>query len=106
MDSSEFVYSFHEMFICEKDVYLFFKPHYGDLHSYMKEKKRLIATKTMKILRSFSFFKCLIWLFRLKESEAKHLFYQIVKVVEQCHENGIIVRDIKLKKFVFADSEK
>ncbi len=44
--------------------------------------------------------------YRLKESEAKSLFYQIVQVVQECHENGIIVRDIKLKKFVFADAEK
>ena len=30
----------------------------------------------------------------------------MVKAVQECHENGIIVRDIKLKKFVFGNSEK
>lgn len=82
MEGNEQIYRFSELIKCENDVYVFFEQHYGDLHSYMKEKKRL------------------------KESEAKRIFYQICKVVLACHENGIIVRDIKLKKFVFANEEK
>lgn len=63
-------------------VYVVFEPHYGDLHSYMKEKKRL------------------------DESEARLVFRQCVEAVEACHENGIIIRDIKLKKFVFLDPQR
>lgn len=65
-----------------KSAYVFFEPHFGDLHSYMKEKKRL------------------------EEAEAKHIFRQCVQAVMDCHDNGIIIRDIKLKKFVFLDKEK
>ncbi|RNA32699.1 tribbles -like protein [Brachionus plicatilis] len=65
-----------------KWAYVFFEPHFGDLHSYMKEKKRL------------------------EESEAKHIYRQCVQAVMDCHDNGIIIRDIKLKKFVFLDKEK
>lgn len=65
-----------------ENVFVFFKPHYGDLHSYMKEKKRL------------------------SESEARSIFRQCVEAVRSCHENNIIIRDIKLKKFVFLDPAK
>ena len=65
-----------------RNVYIIFDQHYGDLHAYMKEKKRL------------------------EESEAKFLFRQCVEVVRDCHDNGIIIRDIKLKKFVFVDSDR
>ena len=63
-------------------VYVMFDSYYGDLHTYMKEKKRL------------------------SEPEARHVFRQCVKAVQQCHENGIIVRDIKLKKFIFTNPER
>lgn len=59
-------------------AFVIFEPHYGDLHSYMKEKKKL------------------------DEHEAKHIFKQCVKAVHVCHENGIIIRDIKLKKVCFS----
>lgn len=63
-------------------VYVVFEPHYGDLHSFMKDKKRL------------------------DEPEARQVFRQCVEAVNACHENGIIIRDIKLKKFVFLDPER
>jgi len=63
-------------------IYVIYNKFYGDLHSYMKEKKRL------------------------DEVEARHIFSQCVEAVDECHQNGIIVRDIKLKKFVFTDAEK
>lgn len=64
------------------DVYVLFEPHYGDLHSFMKEKKRL------------------------EENEARLIFRQCVEAVQSCHDNGIIIRDIKLKKFVFLDEQR
>ncbi|CAF1008652.1 unnamed protein product [Brachionus calyciflorus] len=88
--ASDKIYKFKEIILDSnlnssnsiKNAYVFFDQHYGDLHSYMKEKKRL------------------------DETEAKHIYRQCVQAVLDCHENGIIIRDIKLKKFVFLDQEK
>ncbi|CAH0557135.1 unnamed protein product [Brassicogethes aeneus] len=62
-------------------VLVFPKPH-GDLHSYVRSRKKL------------------------RESEAKKLFRQIVETVQVCHNNGIVLRDLKLRKFVFADKQR
>ena len=71
-----------EILIGDTKVYIFFNKHYGDLHSYVRNKRKL------------------------KESEASKLFYQIVSTVESCHQKGIVLRDLKLRKFVFKDSAK
>ena len=84
MDCSTNIHKFVE-FITDTTnqfVYTIYDAHFGDLHSHMKQKKRL------------------------DESEARFLFRQCVEVVDECHQNGIIVRDIKLKKFVFLNQEK
>lgn len=72
----------HETTASSGNVYVLFNPHYGDLHSFMKEKRRL------------------------DETEARAVFRQCVEAVQACHEHGIIIRDIKLKKFVFLDPAK
>ena len=89
MENSEHIYNFSEIILDESTssadqlyAYVIYEPHYGDLHTYMKEKKRL------------------------NEPEAKHIFSQCVQAVSDCHRNGIIVRDIKLKKFVFLNPER
>ena len=82
METSERIYAFSEIILDEANAFLIYEPHYGDLHTYMKEKKRL------------------------NEPEAKHIFSQCVQAVSDCHQNGIIVRDIKLKKFVFLNAER
>lgn len=82
MEGSERIFGFKELIHEDQFVYAIFEHFYGDLHSYMKEKKRL------------------------DEPEAKSIFRQCVQAVNDCHQNGIIVRDIKLKKFVFVDAEK
>lgn len=88
MENSNRIFGFKEILFdstntnSQQFVYLIFNRFYGDLHSYMKEKKRL------------------------DETEAKNLFRQCAEAVNDCHQNGIIVRDIKLKKFVFTDFEK
>jgi tribbles homolog 1/2 len=63
-------------------AYVFFHCTHEDLHSYIRRKRRLA------------------------ESEAARLFQQIVSVVKHCHKRGIVLRDLKLRKFVFADQER
>lgn len=63
-------------------VFVFSDASYGDLHQYLREKKRL------------------------KEMEAASLFRQIVELVKDAHSRGITLRDIKLKKFVFEDARR
>lgn len=62
--------------------YLLLEGHHGDLHAYV---------------RAFR---------RLREPEARRLFRQAARVVATCHENGIVLRDLKLRKFVFADQTR
>ncbi len=40
MDHIECMYRFNEIVIGHKEVYAFYESHYGDLHNYMKEKKK------------------------------------------------------------------
>ncbi|XP_069106337.1 tribbles homolog 2-like [Argopecten irradians] len=74
--------SISEITLGETKAYVFFERHYGDLHSYVRQKKRL------------------------KEEEASRLFEQISDAVYHCHENGIVLRDLKLRKFVFKNPER
>ena len=60
---------------------IFFSLPKGDLHSHVRVRKRL------------------------RENEARRLFRQMCEVVKTCHEQGIVLRDLKLRKFVFADAE-
>lgn len=55
---------------------------YEDLHTYLREKHRLC------------------------ETEARSLFHQICETVLICHRNGIILRDLKLKRFFFVDESR
>lgn len=55
---------------------------YEDLHTYIRNKRRL------------------------GETEARSLFHQICQTVQVCHRNGIILRDLKLKRFYFIDEER
>lgn len=71
-----------EVLICGREALIIFMTGFGDLHSFVRQKKRL------------------------KESEAVSLFHQIATIVANCHEEGIVLRDIKLRKFIFADDLK
>ena len=55
---------------------------HGDLHQYLRDKKRL------------------------SEVQAAPLFRQIVELVQDAHSRNIALRDIKLKKFIFEDAER
>ncbi|KAJ6221717.1 hypothetical protein RDWZM_000262 [Blomia tropicalis] len=63
-------------------TFILFERSYGDLHSYVRTKRRL------------------------RETEAIPLFQQIVQIVADCHSNGIILRDLKLRKFIFTNKER
>lgn len=71
-----------DVIVGKTKAYLFMQNSYGDLHSYVKTKKKL------------------------REEEAVKLFRQIVKAVSCCHEAGIVLRDLKLRKFVFKDKDR
>ena len=71
-----------EILLGQTQAYVFFSRHYGDLHSYVRNKRKL------------------------KEPEAIRLFYQAASAVAFCHENGVVLRDLKLRKFVFKDEAK
>lgn len=55
---------------------------FEDLHTYLRKKHRLC------------------------ETEARSLFHQICETVLFCHRNGIILRDLKLKRFFFVDEAR
>ncbi|XP_034105695.1 tribbles [Drosophila albomicans] len=55
---------------------------YENLHTYIRHEKRLC------------------------ESEARAIFHQICQTVQVCHRNGIILRDLKLKRFYFIDEAR
>jgi len=53
-----------------------------DLHAYMRRKRRL------------------------SEREAAWLFAQALEAVAHCHRHNIVVRDVKLRRFLFADTDR
>ncbi|KAK6186972.1 hypothetical protein SNE40_006227 [Patella caerulea] len=82
VDCHENITNVSEIILGEAKAYVFFEKHFTDLHSYVRQKKRL------------------------REEEAAHLFKQIISAVQHCHDNGLILRDLKLRKFVFKDSDR
>jgi hypothetical protein len=66
----------------DKKCYHVAPRHYGTLHSYVIDKKKL------------------------DERETKHYYRQILEIVAYCHSRGIVVRDVKLRKFVFVDERR
>lgn len=71
-----------EIILGETKAYVFFEKSHGDMHSFVRTCKKL------------------------KEEEAARLFYQIVSAVAHCHDGGVVLRDLKLRKFVFNDEER
>lgn len=61
---------------------MFFERSYGDMHSFVRTCKKL------------------------REEEAARLFYQIASAVAHCHDGGLVLRDLKLRKFIFKDEER
>ena len=80
--SHKYLNEIEEIILGVTKAYVFFARHYGDLHSYVRRRRRL------------------------KEHEASRLFLQIVHAVLHCHESGVVLRDLKLRKFVFKNPER
>lgn len=79
LDGHEHVNVVSEVLVGASKTYVFFGRSYGDLHSYVRSRRRL------------------------REAEALHLFSQVARAVAACHEAGLVLRDLKLRKFVFKD---
>lgn len=71
-----------EIILGRTKAYVIFPRSHEDLHSYIRRKRRL------------------------RETEASALFMQILSAIQHCHERGIILRDLKLRKFVFIDEQR
>lgn len=82
LDCHPHINSLHEVLLGDKLMYLVFPPSHGDLHSHVRHRKRL------------------------REPEARRLFRQMAETVRACHDQGIVLRDLKLRKFVFADPQR
>jgi tribbles-like protein len=82
LDGNPGINAIENVYVGPQHTYIQFAPSYGDLHSYVRQRERL------------------------KESEVCELFKQIVSIVNDCHRQGIVLRDLKLSKFVFRDSQQ
>nr|XP_046915508.1 tribbles-like [Dermatophagoides farinae] len=82
MDGHTGINQVQKIIIGRVHSFILFSPSFGDLHSYVRNKRRL------------------------RENEAMPLFRQIVEIVADCHRNGIILRDLKLRKFIFSNKER
>ena len=71
-----------EIFRLAEEAFVLYPPTYGDLHSYLKRRKSL------------------------PEATAARYFRQVVNLVDSAHEKNISLRDLKLKKFLFADETR
>uniref|UniRef100_A0A2K5W687 Tribbles homolog 1 n=4 Tax=Catarrhini TaxID=9526 RepID=A0A2K5W687_MACFA len=71
-----------EVILGETKAYVFFEKDFGDMHSYVRSRKRL------------------------REEEAARLFKQIVSAVAHCHQSAVVLGDLKLRKFVFSTEER
>jgi tribbles-like protein len=71
-----------EILLGSTKAYVILRRSYEDLHSYIRKKRRL------------------------REAEAAELFRQIVSAIKHCHRRGIVLRDLKLRKFVFIDQQR
>ena len=63
-------------------AYLIYPSTHGDLHGHLKQRKRL------------------------PEPAAAAYFIQVIQILRCAHSRGVVLRDLKLKKFVFADLER
>lgn len=82
VDGHPHINPLQEVIVGDKLSYLFFPPCSTDLHSYVRTRRRL------------------------REPHARILFRQIVSAVHEAHSKGLVLRDLKLRKFVFTDDSR
>lgn len=82
VDGHPYINPIQEVVVGAKHIYLVFPPCHGDMHCYVRTRRRL------------------------REPNARHLFRQIVAAVHESHTKGIVLRDLKLRKFVFTDESR
>ncbi|XP_006049633.1 tribbles homolog 3 isoform X1 [Bubalus bubalis] len=63
-------------------LYAFFPRPHGDMHSLVRRRRRL------------------------PEPEAAALFRQMAAALAHCHQHGLVLRDLKLRRFVFTNRER
>ncbi|XP_064873170.1 tribbles homolog 2-like [Oncorhynchus nerka] len=66
----------------ERWAYVFLEKDHGDMHTFVKSCKRL------------------------DEERAAQLFHQVASAVSHCHQHGVVLGDLKLRKFVFSDRKR
>nr|XP_032808773.1 tribbles homolog 2-like [Petromyzon marinus] len=71
-----------EVVLGERSAYALHERAHGDMHAHVRAARRLA------------------------EPEAARLFRQIAGAVAHCHGAGVVLRDLKLRKFVFADADR
>lgn len=71
-----------EVVQAEQGVYQVFPKSFGNLHVHVQQRKFL------------------------EEAEAKRFYRQIAELTAYCHSRNILLRDLKLRKFVFADEAR
>lgn len=82
VDGQPHINTIQEVVIGSDNLYLVFPPCAGDLHSYVRSRRRL------------------------REAVARQLFRQVVTAVHAAHSQGIVLRDLKLRKFVFTEESR
>lgn len=71
-----------EVLAGKQHLYAFFLRSHGDMHSLVRRRRRL------------------------PEPEAATLFRQMATAVAHCHQHGLVLRDLKLGRFVFTNCER
>ncbi|XP_006010599.1 tribbles homolog 3 [Latimeria chalumnae] len=71
-----------EVILGDQHAYVFFEHSHRDMHLHVRACKRL------------------------PEEEAASLFRQMAEALAHCHTSGVILRDLKLRKFVFTNKER
>uniref|UniRef100_H3CUW8 Tribbles pseudokinase 1 n=1 Tax=Tetraodon nigroviridis TaxID=99883 RepID=H3CUW8_TETNG len=76
------VASIRDIILGERKAYVFLDKDFGDMHTFIKSCRRL------------------------DEERACGLFRQVARAVAHCHQAGVVLGDLKLRKFVFADEKR
>lgn len=82
LESHSHINQVEEVIVGRTSTYVIFPQCHGDLHSHVRARRNL------------------------RETEARALFKQIASAVAACHQAGIVLRDLKLRKFVFKDPQR